>query len=415
MAHNVIVGGGTILAGLLGVAFQSLFSHRLQPADYGAVFAVVSLMTFVGLPASGFTLVMAREASRDRASGDSAASSSLLLNGNRSLLAAGLGLGVIFALISPLLAQFLAIPPSLILAVAAGMPFALALPLLAGEFQGQQRFVALSLVLAGQAGVKLVAALLLGAILGPFGIVAGISVAGAVVYVAAWFAISRRPITRSKLPWMSSAAKYLAVVLPSTLALALLLSADVLLVKHFFPSRIAGEYAAVAALGRAIFWGAGAVATVLFPKVVFSRAQGKGSAHLVAASLGLVALGGLTGLGLLTLGSRVILVAFSGSAYSDVATYLPWYAIGMIMLGIAAVLITTHQSRGRAGFLAVLLPLSLLEPVLLLFFHQSLAQVVLVVDVSMAILALAMLALYLVQAEMRSQNAGQSPVVPIPA
>ena len=39
--HKIIVGSGTILAGALGVAFQSLVSHRLEPADYGAVFALV--------------------------------------------------------------------------------------------------------------------------------------------------------------------------------------------------------------------------------------------------------------------------------------------------------------------------------------------------------------------------------------
>ena len=37
VTHNIIVGSGTILAGGLGVAFQSLVSHRLAPADYGAV------------------------------------------------------------------------------------------------------------------------------------------------------------------------------------------------------------------------------------------------------------------------------------------------------------------------------------------------------------------------------------------
>src|SRR6202011_4178017 len=61
LSHNVIVGAGTILAGLLGVAFQSLVSHQLRPADYGGVFAVITLITFIGLPASALTLLMARE------------------------------------------------------------------------------------------------------------------------------------------------------------------------------------------------------------------------------------------------------------------------------------------------------------------------------------------------------------------
>jgi O-antigen/teichoic acid export membrane protein len=409
--HNLIVGGGTIFAGLLGVAFQSVFSHRLQPSEYGAVFAMVSLITFIGLPASAFTLVMAREASRDKASGETMRSAALLRKGNMTLLLAGLGLGMILAVLSPFLAQFLLVPTNLLLAAVAGMPFVLAFPLLIGEFQGEQRFLALSLILIGQAAAKLIAALAGGAIWGSFGIVVGISLASALVYAVACLMLSKQLAIRSSKPWLRSSASYLAIILPSTLALAVLLSADILLVKHYFPTRIAGEYSSMAALGRAIFWGSSAVATVLFPKVVFRGAQGIRGSHLVGASLALVAIGGLAALAVLAVGSRALLVAFSGSAYAEVAGYLPWYAIGMIMLGATAVLIATHQSRGTPGFLLLLVPLSLLEPVLLLFLHQSLAQVVLVVDLSMAAAAVALGALYVFQRQFQPERPVPAPQI----
>src|SRR5690348_18389095 len=69
LTHNVVVGIGTVVAGVLGVAFQSVASHQLRPADYGSVFTVVTVITFISLPASAFTLLMARETSRGRASG----------------------------------------------------------------------------------------------------------------------------------------------------------------------------------------------------------------------------------------------------------------------------------------------------------------------------------------------------------
>src|SRR4029077_11828714 len=136
----------------------------------------------------------------------------------------------------------------------------------------------------------------------------------------------------------------------------------------------------------AIFWGASGIAVVLFPKVISRTAQGRSAARLVGASLMLVTLGGLGGLALLTLGSKWILTAFAGPAYSDAARYLAWYAVGMTMLGGVAVLIAAHQSRGKAGFLAVLLPLSGLEPLLLIAFHTTLGQVVEVVDLWMAVI-----------------------------
>ncbi len=369
LTHNVIVGSGTIAAGGLGVAFQSLVSHRLPPTDYGAVFAMVTLITLLALPAGAFTLLQARETSRGRASGDQTASAALLWRGNRALLLAGLALAGIVVLLSPVLAQFLGVPIGHLVAAAAGIPFSLAMPLLLGEFQGEQRFLAFAALSTGQAALKLAAAIGLGVVWGALGIIAGISLATAVIYLVAAGMLHRKS----------------------------LLSTDVLLVKHFFPTRMAGEYAAVAALGRAIFWGATGVAAVLFPKMVFRGASGQSGSRLVGISLVLVGLAGLAGLVVLLLASHWLLTIFAGAAYGEGAAYLPAYAVGMIMLGGAAVLIATHQTRGTPGFLAVLIPLTLLEPALLSVFHQNLWQVVIVVDVSMFLVAGGLGVLFLIQ------------------
>src|SRR5205823_12957503 len=145
----------------------------------------------------------------------------------------------------------------------------------------------------------------------------------------------------------------LALVLPSTLALSVLSSADVLLVKHFFGGHEGGEYSAVAALGRAIFWGAAGVAAVLFPKVIFHESQGRSGTRIVGVSLGLVSIGGVIGLAVLALVAHPVLTAFAGSAYAAGATILPLYAIAMTLLGAASVLIATHQSRARGALLSV--------------------------------------------------------------
>ncbi len=395
--HNLVVGGGTIGAGLLGVAFQSLASHQLRPADYGSVFAVLTLITFIGLPATAFTLLMAQATSQGQASGHQAASATLLRRGNRALMLFGLGLASLLALGSSPLARFLNVPVELLLAAAVGIPFGMALPLLLGEFQGEQRFVGFSLLTIGQAGSKLAGAIGLGLVFGSLGVIAGISLATIATYLVALRLLRRRLAIKPNLPWLRPAARYLAVVLPSTLSLAVLLSADVLLVKHFFPTRAAGEYAAVAAVGRAIFWGATGVATVLFPKVVFRTTQGRSGLPLVGASLVLVAIGGLAAFSLLWATSGWLLAAFAGGAYRGGAIYLRWYALGMAMLGGVAVLIATYQSRGRPGFLAILLPLTILEPAMLLIIHDSLIHVVQVVDAAMGVILVGLGALYLAQ------------------
>lgn len=402
LAHNLVVGSGTLAAGFLGVAFQSLASHQLRPEDYGGVFTAVTLMTFIGLPASAFTLLMARTTSRGRASGHLAESAALLRRANRSLLVLGLCLGVTMAICSPLVARFLDVSVPLLLATAAGLPFTLAMPLLLGELQGEERFVIYALLSTGQAGLKLAAAIGLGVVFGPVGVVAGISFASVVAYAFAFHSVRRKLSTRTNLPWLKPAARYLAVVLPSTLALAMLLSSDVLLVKHYFPTDAAGNYSAVAAIGRAIFWGASGIAVVLFPKVTFRGAKGGSGIQIVIASLGLVALGGVLGIVVLSAGSAWLLRAFAGSAYLGGAIYLPWYGLGMMLLGAVAVLTAAHQSRGTPGFLAFLLPLAVLEPLLVIAFHTTLLQVVEVVDISMAAVAAALAIWYLIQERLES-------------
>lgn len=397
MSHNLIVGAGTIGAGVLGVAFQSVLSHQMHPSDYGAVFAVVTLITLVGLPATAFTLLMARETSRGLASGQLALSSTTLSQGSSALIYAGLVVAAVLATASRPLGSYLGVQPALLLAAAAGLPFGVALPLFIGEFQGEQRFGLYSVFGVGQAALKLVAAIGLGLVLGPLGVILGISLATAAVYLLARVILRRKLALRPTMHWLGPAARYLAVIVPSTLALSVLLSADVFVVKHYFPTRIAGEYAAVAALGRAVFWGASAVATVLFPKVVFRGTKGLGRSQLVNASLLIVVVGGGLALGMVLFASTPILAAFAGPAYAAGATYLPWYAVGMTLLGGVAVLIAVHQSRGKPGFLLLLLPLMVAEPIALVAFHGSLWQVVQVVDVSMALLFFALAALYVVE------------------
>src|SRR5438105_1206118 len=140
-----------MLAGAVGLAFQVVVSHRLHPSEYAAVFAAMTVLTLIALPASSLTLLMAREASRHRAAGHSAASVALLRSGNQTLLVAGVVLGVLFVIGSPWIGAFFNVPVEFVMSVAASMPVALALPLLMGELQGQQRFLSFSTINVGQA------------------------------------------------------------------------------------------------------------------------------------------------------------------------------------------------------------------------------------------------------------------------
>jgi O-antigen/teichoic acid export membrane protein len=201
----------------------------------------------------------------------------------------------------------------------------------------------------------------------------------------------------------------MAIILVSGIALAVLFSSDVLLVKHFFAADDAGRYAAVAALGRAVFWGASGIALVLFPKAAAKRRSGSGSSLLVLASIGMCLAGGTMAWAIFSLQSRFLLTAFAGAAYASAASYLPMYGIAMTLLGCASVLVATGQARANTKMLAVLIPVTMLEPALIIRFHESLTQVVQLLSASMAVLFIGLAILFVLEEHRQAEPAVDHP------
>jgi hypothetical protein len=133
------------------------------------------------------------------------------------------------------------------------------------------------------------------------------------------------------------------------------------------------------------------------------ESRGSSGVQLVVASLAFCLVGGAIGLAILTFRAGFVLGVFAGHAYTSAGVYLPWYAMAMTMLGGASVLVANGQARGRGDFLAILIPVTVAEPLLIARFHQSLGQVVQMVSISMAVLFIGLSILYLVQARARTR------------
>src|SRR6202022_193146 len=99
----------------------------------------------------------------------------------------------------------------------------LTLPLLIGDLQGEQRFLAFSSMVFGQAAFKLAGAVTLGIAFGAVGIVLGVSVGSAISYALAHVLLRRKLSIKARWPWQRPAIAYLGILVPSTLALAILL------------------------------------------------------------------------------------------------------------------------------------------------------------------------------------------------
>jgi O-antigen/teichoic acid export membrane protein len=397
ITHNAVAAAGTWGAGILGLLLQALVSHHFSPRLYGEVFAVFSFFTVLTQPAAGFSRMIAWTTSRELTTkhGTDVESSALLRMTIRRLTLIGSAIGLVIVMGGGLLANYLAVPLIYVVVGAVGVPFMFATSPMLASLQGEQRWIPWSALSIGIALSRVVFVIIFAFWIGPQGVMLGISVAAAVLYFIAlamvWPRMRRgRGATGWKPLW-----RFLLVSVTSTVTISVLLGSDVVLVQHFYPGKLAGQFSAVTVTARALFFAMGSVTSVLFPKVAARHAGQRGTRSVVFTSVGIALVGGLLGLLIFSLLSTSILHAFSGKSYEGGASYIGWYALGMPLLAAVVMLSNTQQSLADLNLLWVLIPGTLIKPLLIYMFHNSLFVVSLMSDLSIAAVLVALAVQYL--------------------
>ena len=323
-ASTTIVNAGNYL-------FNLILGRWLGPADFADLSLIVTLFLLVTFVAATLQTVAAKYAAVYAADGDAGRIAGLRGWLSRNAWVVGLAALVLVAAGSPLLQRFFktgAVWPFVLLA--AGLPFYFAQAVDRGVLQGQTRFGLLTASYQAEMWVRLAFGL---------GFVAiGWSVNGAVggltlSLIATWL-VARR--ARRGLPGRGDlpAADRRAIIAfagPVSAALVgqiLINNSDILIVKHFYEAAPAGHYAALALIGRIVFFATWSVVTVLFPIVAQRQQRGERHHHLLALALGLVATVSALIVGATLLFPELIIGVLFGAAYLSVAPLLWLYAVG---------------------------------------------------------------------------------------
>lgn len=296
------IGGTTALVLLTGLASATnyasnlIFSRLLTPASFGDLAALLALVVVVTVPASAGQTIGAERVAALVASGETDRLRRMIRHGlahvavlsGISALIAGLAAPLIYELLDlQALGAALALIP--LLAVS------LFIPVVWGLLQGFDRFVALGWLMF----IAAVSRIAFGAPWAAAGGGAGGALAGQAlgnafaVAVTLWLlrehligrgtgaattGMKRRPDVRT----VSASLAFIAFALLSNL--------DLLLAKLFLDSHAAGEYAALATIGKIVIFLPSAVAVVMVPGI--ARAQvASGSASAVLRKGGLLVIG----------------------------------------------------------------------------------------------------------------------------
>ncbi len=404
LKNNYLVkSSGILFAGMMAVnvlnyLFHLLMGRMLGPSDYGILAALISIFYIIGVFAATIKTVTVKFVSSFAAKEQFDKIRSFMIFLSENLFILSLILFLLFIVYSSKIAQFLnisVVSPIILLSTLFLMAFVL--PLNRGILQGLQKFKQLSLNLVIDPTVKL--------FLGVFLVYLGFRVNGAVfaIFMGLFLAylLSLYPLKflfKYKKPQKIDYSKIKSYSFPvfiSFLCLTLMYSIDVVLVKHFFDPHKAGLYAALSTLGKIIFFAFGAVAAAMFPIVADLYEREQEHKNVLRNSLAIVSIGGAVILFFYFLLPKLVIGLLFGNDYLEISAYLGFFGFFVFLLSLVNVFIYYFLSIHRTNFVFLLVLAILTEIFGICFFHNSIAQVILVLNIVTFLLLVSLTLFYL--------------------
>jgi len=380
---GAIVFGATMFANVLNFVIHFALSRELGVVNYGVFGTLLSALTIFGTPVAFITLVVVRFVAEFHAVGDRAKirvlSNRILIFG-ASLGCAGVVLGVAFQ--RPI-AHYLHFSDSRVVAMAAlTMAIAFALPAIRGVLQGAQDFTRLAVSTSIEAVLKI--GLAVGFVIAGWGVSGaflGYVLASAVSFAYTMFAV-RRHFSPEPARLMIDLRRLMQTtggIVAGTIAVTLLTSIDLPLVKHFFGASTAGIYVAVTVCGKMLLFVGGFVPTLVLPKATAQAAKGESAASVLRQGIGVALLFGVAGLAFFFLLPGLVVRITYGAAYIAAAKYIFAYGVAMSLLGLTNVIVMYKIGLHKFDFVLPLIAAVVAEAGGIYLFHTTLWTVIAVV------------------------------------
>ncbi len=336
-----IMVGLTLAASAANYLSNVVFARILSPASFGDLTSLFALLVIIAVPTAAAQTVVAARLASHVSKGDMGAAHYLIRHALAHVALYAVIVGVIYSALIPVLVPLLdlrAVGPAIALAPLLVMTFFL--PVIYGVMQGLDRFVALGSMVLCVAIARLAFGvpwtLAGGGAGGPIG---GQAVGSLLVIVATLFfargLLTRRGsgAARAGLRRRLDIASFAAG--GAFVAFALLSNLDVLLAKVFLSPGEAGDYAALATVGKIVLFLPAAVSIVMVPNASRTMDATGSSARVLRISA-LAVLGGAVLVAVpAALEPQLLLsLMFGGSYVSAAAGVLPIVVAG----GLLAVL-----------------------------------------------------------------------------
>ncbi len=393
MGGSLIMLGGTILVSLLNFSYNIAVARMLGAAAFSQAAVAVTLLMLFSAITLAFQLVCAKFVARN----ETAAGQAFVYRGLlRRAWAISLGLATTLCILSRWIATFLQLSsPWLIVVLALGIAFYIPIGVKRGGLQGVRQFQKLSSNYVLETFVKFsVAILLVGMGLGVMGAVVAIAVSELAAYL--W---PKQPAELHAAPQLGEPASFREgmQMIVFFIGQVIITNIDIVLVKHFFKADIAGLYAAIALVGRLLYFASWSVVSAMFPiaagNAKVSGAKTDENRAIVLLPLSFVAVMCIAFITFLGLFPGAVLHVLFGAGFREIGRgmegLLMMHAAATGAYAMAVVLMTFEMSRRIANTSWVQLGASGLVVLGIILFHRTLQEVIIVQRVLMFLLLIA--------------------------
>ena len=382
MAGSVIMLVGSGVVSAFNFGYTVAVARLLGPAAFGHASAAVTLLMLLSAITLAFQLVCAKFVARNVTAGGKAAVYQSL---RRHAWMVGIVLAAAMALGSSQIAQYLNLPSAwMVVLLACGIAFYIPLGVKRGGLQGTCAFSRLTSNFILETVVKFGLALAL--VFAGYGVMGAVGAITASVIVAYYLPPMGKQLDAAAEPAIPASFREGMQAIVFFVGQVIINNIDILLVKHFFSPQDAGLYAAVALVGRVLYFSSWQVVSAMFPISASSKADTRRGGSVLVVPLLLVVAISLGFIFLLSLFPGLIVRFVFGAGFIQAESLLSLYAAATGCYALSVVLMSYEISRkiANTGWLQLAFSGALVLGISL--FHATLKQVVMVQVVLMVLL-----------------------------
>jgi len=178
-------------------------------------------------------------------------------------------------------------------------------------------------------------------------------------------------------------------------------NSDMLLVKHYFESYEAGLYASLALIGRIVYFTAWMFVMLLLPTVVQLKKEGKATAPILLKYVGYIATISSVIVLCCSLFPETVITLLFGKSYLAIAPLLWKYALATGLFAISNIFAYYYLSLDRYIPVIFSAIFGMLQMGLVIFFHESLEQVVHMQIIAMILLLVFQIVYFVLDSKIR--------------